>query len=252
MKNLAGKVVMVTGGASGLGLAMVQRFLEEGSHVVAADRSRAALDELVTQGSAAVPLDLDVTDPDAVERAIGFVVDKFGALDVLVNNAGVGPKREQLHKSSLDDWRKVMDVNLSGAFYCIKFGVAQMLKQEARGNIVNIVSTGGMVGMAQLPSYAAAKGGLVNLTRAAAVEYGPAGIRVNAVAPTAVVTPMLQSMADLPGDPSDVAQRIAQMNPLHGVVEPDDIAAAVAFLASDDARFISGVILPVDGAYTAQ
>lgn len=251
MRNLTGKVVMVTGGASGLGRAMVQRFLEEGSNVVAADRSRAALDDLVAQNSA-IPLDLDVTNPDAVEDAIAFVADKFGALDVLVNNAGVGPKREELHKSSLEDWRRVMEVNLSGAFYCMKFGIAQLLKQEMRGNIVNIVSTGGMVGMAQLPSYTAAKGGLVNLTRAAAVEYGPSGIRVNAVAPTAVVTPMLQFMADMPGNPSDVAQKIAHMNPLHGVVEPDDIAAVVAFLASDDARFISGVILPVDGAYTAQ
>ena len=245
MRNLANRSVMVTGGASGLGKAIVERFLAEGALVLATDRDAEALSALPTRPHLQT-LSCDVTDAPAVRAAVSHVVKLFGKLDVVVNNAGIGPARTPLHEANIDEWHRIIDVNLSGVFYGMKFGIEQMLGQDSRGTIVNIASTGGMVGVPQMPSYTAAKGGLVNLTRAAAIEYGPVGIRVNAVAPAAVITPLLRRMA------GEAADDIAKANPLARAVTPEDIAAAVAFLASDDASSISGVILPVDGGYTAQ
>jgi meso-butanediol dehydrogenase/(S,S)-butanediol dehydrogenase/diacetyl reductase len=245
MRNLANRAVMVTGGASGLGKAIVERFLEEGALVLATDRDADALAELPARPNFET-LSCDVTDAAAVRAAVARAVALFGKLDVVVNNAGIGPVRTPLHEAGIDEWHQVIEVNLTGVFYGMKFGIEQMLGQDSHGTIVNIASIGGMIGVPQMPSYVAAKGGLINLTRSAAIEYGPVGIRVNAVAPAAVVTPLLRRMA------GSAADDIIQANPLAGAVTPEDVAAAVAFLASDDARSISGVILPVDGGYTAQ
>ncbi|SEK05046.1 meso-butanediol dehydrogenase / (S,S)-butanediol dehydrogenase / diacetyl reductase [Sphingobium sp. AP50] len=251
MKNLSGKVVLVTGGASGLGKATVERFAAEGARVVVADLNAEGAQAVAAQfGGQAVRM--NVADPGSVEEAISCTVESFGRLDVLVNNAGIESARALIHEATLENWRKVIDVNLTGVFYCMKYALGQLLRQGDGGNIVNISSIAGMVAVSGLPPYVAAKAGVSNLTREAAIEYGPHGIRVNAVAPTAVYTPLLQRMAGDAKEPAAVMDGLKTLSPLHGLAEPEDIAAAVAFLASDDARFISGVTLPVDGGFTAQ
>ena len=250
MKDLAGRIVMVTGGASGIGKATVERFAEEGAQVIVADLNCEGA-RSVADGVGGRSIALNVTDPASVEAAVTFAVETFGRLDVLINNAGVESARALIHEATLENWHRVIDVNLAGVFHGMKYGLAQMMRQGG-GTIVNISSIAGLVGVGGLSAYAAAKAGVSNLTRSAAIEYGPHGIRVNAVAPTAVLTPMIERMAGDGFDPAAMADRFRTMNPLHGVVTAQDIAAAAAFLASGDARFISGVILPVDGGLTAQ
>jgi NAD(P)-dependent dehydrogenase (short-subunit alcohol dehydrogenase family) len=251
MKNLKSKVVLVTGGASGLGRAMTERFSSEGSRVVIAD-----LDvERGQQLAGAVDgffVRTDVTDPTSVEAAVAFAVEKLGRLDVIVNNAGVESLQAPMHECTIENWHRVIAVNLSGVFFGMKYGIAQFVKQESAGNVVNISSVAGIIGFHNIPPYSASKAGVSNLTREGAVEYGSRGIRVNAVAPTAVLTPLNQRLIDTQPDPAAFKKYLETLNPLAGMPTPEDVAAAVVFLASDDARFISGAVLPVDGGYTAR
>jgi len=251
MKNLKGKAVIITGGASGLGKAMVERFAAEGSRVVVADMNVAAGKE-VASSAGGYFAQVNVTDPASVEQAVAFCVDRLGRLDVMVNNAGIDSLQAPIHESTIENWQKVIDVDLSGVFYGMKYAIAQMLRQGGGGNVVNTSSTAGLVGFQLIPPYTAAKAGVSNLTREGAIEYGPHGIRVNAVAPTATLTKMVQGIIDADADPVAFKHYLETLNPMKGMPVPEDIAAAVAFLASDDARFISGVVLPVDGGYTAR
>ena len=249
MKNLKGKVILITGAASGLGKAMAQRFAQEGSIVVVADRNDAAGIE-VAEAINGHFIQVDVADVKSVEQMIVQCVEKTGRLDVLVNNAGIESLWAPIHESTVENWQKVIDVDLTGVFYCMKYGIAQMLKQGGGGAVVNTCSTAGLVAFPVIPPYNAAKAGVANLTREAAIEYGTDLIRVNAVAPTAVKTDLLLRIVN--DDPNQSIEDYETFNPLAGMPVPEDIAAAVAFLASDDARFISGVILPIDGGYTAR
>jgi len=251
MNGLNNKTALVTGGASGLGKAIAERLTAEGAVVVIADLSE-------DNGTALAKtlngffIKANVTDPAAVEAAIAFAVEKTGKLDIFVNNAGIDGVQAPTHETSLENWNKVIDINLNGAFYSLKYALAQFIKQNNGGVIVNMASTAGLAGFPNIPAYSAAKGALVNLTRATAVEYGPHFIRVNAVAPTTVLTPLVQHFIDSAEDPAAMKKLMETMNPIPGMPLTGDIAAAVAFLASDDARFISGVTLAVDGGYTAR
>lgn len=249
MKNLKGKVALITGAASGLGKAMAQRFAQEGSIVVVADRNDVAGIEVADAINGHF-IQVDVADVNSVEQMIVQCVEKTGRLDVLVNNAGIESLWAPIHESTVENWQKVIDVDLTGVFYCMKHGIAQMLKQGGGGAVVNTCSTAGLVAFPVIPPYNAAKAGVANLTREAAIEYGTDLIRVNAVAPTAVKTDLLLRVVN--DDPDKSIEDYETFNPLTGMPVPEDIAAAVAFLASDDARFISGVILPIDGGYTAR
>jgi meso-butanediol dehydrogenase / (S,S)-butanediol dehydrogenase / diacetyl reductase len=251
MKNLSGKIVLVTGGASGLGKAIVERFVAEGCKVVLADVNAEA-GPAVARSLAAAFIRADVADPAQVAAAVQFVVTNFGRLDVIVNNAGVESVQAPTHECTIENWHRVIDVNLSGVFYGMKYGIAQFLRQGGGGTVVNMSSVAGLTGYAAIPPYAAAKAGVSNLTRSGAVEYGTHSIRVNAVAPTAVATVLIERLIEQSPDPETLRKDLETMNPLLGMPTPEDVAAAVAFLASDDARFISGVILPVDGGYTAR
>lgn len=250
MKNPAEKVALVTGGASGIGASIVKRLVVEQAHCVIADLKVSEAQALAScLGGVAV--ELDVTDAGSMENAIAYAVERFGRLDIMVNNAGVGSALMLTHETSADTWRNVLDVDLTGVFHGMKFAVAQFLKQGGGGTIINISSVMGIVGIAGMAPYTAAKAGVNMMTRAAAREYGPHGIRVNAVAPTAVDTPLMRQFANSTGDGARMIAQLESLVPLPGLPEPEDIAAAVAFLASEDAGFINGVVLPVDGDHSA-
>lgn len=250
MKNLKDKIVLVTGGGAGFGKAIVERFVAEGSKAIIAD-----IDEKAGRATADAVgghfVRTDVSDPASVEAAVAFAVATHGRLDVMVNNAGIESAQAPIHDCTMENWRRVLDINLSGVFYGMKFALAQFVKQGS-GNVVNISSIAGIVACANLPPYSAAKAGVSNLTREGALEYARLGIRVNAIAPTAVMTEMNERMRQVADDPDGFVGYLNSMNPMPGTPTADDIAAAAAFLASDDAGFISGVILPIDGGYTAQ
>ena len=250
MKNLTDKVVMVTGGAQGLGYAMVKRFADEGSKVVIADLQEDK-GETVARDVNGTFVKMDVTSPESVCSGIKACVGEHGRLDVMVNNAGIESAQTPFHESDIENWRRVIDVDLSGVFYCMKYSLEQMANQDG-GVIVNTSSVAGLVGYPLIPPYTAAKAGVSNLTRQAAIEYGKNNIRVNAVAPAAVLTELVERYIERDENPEAARKMIMNHNPLPGVPTPDDVAATVAFLASDDARYISGVVLPIDGAYTAQ
>jgi len=251
MKGINKKTALITGGASGLGKAIAERLKEEGAIVVIADLNEEAGKQLAsTLGGYFIKT--NVTEPSSVELAVAYTVEQTGSLDIFVNNAGIDGLQAITHESSLENWNKVIDINLNGAFYGLKYALAQFVKQGKGGAIINMVSTAGIVGFANIPPYTAAKAGLVNLTRSTAVEYGKYFIRINAVAPTTVLTPLVQHFIDSAADPKAMKERMETMNPIPGMPKVEDIAAAVAFLASDDASWISGVTLPVDGGYTAQ
>ncbi len=249
MRNLSGKTVLVTGGGAGIGEATVRRFMDEGARVMIADIDTAA-GQAVADAFGMPFVRIDVGDAQSFQQAIGATIERFGRLDILVNNAGIASARAPIHTSTLENWHRVINVNLNGVYYGMKYALTHFVEQGG-GVIVNISSIAALVAFTELPPYNAAKAGVSQLTREAAVEYAQLGVRVNAVAPTAIMTPMNQRTALETGDPAAFERALTGMNPMPGTASADDIAAAVAFLASDDARFITGVTLPVDGGYTA-
>jgi len=229
---------------------MARRFRKEGSQVMIADITQSA--ETTAAGIGAAFVHADVTDPYAVEAAVAACSAAHGRLDIMVNNAGVGSDYVALHERKLEDWRKITDIDQNGVFYGMKFALGQMVRQGEGGVVINITSIAGLSGFANLTPYTAAKAAVVHMTRCAALEYGPHRIRVNAVAPTVIFTPLIEST--LAADPNATTTRAAyqNLNPLPGAPEPEDVAAAVAFLAGAEARYITGVILPVDGGFTTR
>jgi len=246
MKNLRGKSVFITGGGSGLGKAMAERFLAEGATVTVADRDVET--RHAAQALGATFIQLDVTDAAAFEAAI----HQAGHLDILINNAGIGAAYTALHEADLQSWHDVINVNLTGVFLGMRFGLGRMVAQNTPGVVINTASIAGISGFPNVPAYAAAKAAVAHLTRCAALEYGPRRIRINALAPTVILTPLMRRSIAAEADPQAALARYESFNPLPGIPEPEDIAAAAAFLASDDARFITGVVLPVDGGFSAR
>jgi NAD(P)-dependent dehydrogenase (short-subunit alcohol dehydrogenase family) len=250
VRNLKDKSVLVTGGGAGMGEAIVKRFVEEGARVLITDIN-VDLGQAVAKQHDMPFARIDVGDPASVESAVGAAVKAFGRLDVMVNNAGINSQVAPIHESSQENWDRVIRVNLSGVYYGMKYALQQFVPQKS-GVIVSMASINGLVGCFGGPPYGAAKAGVAQLTREAAIEYAKLGIRANAVAPTAVWTPMNIKAGEDFGDVEALEEALNKLNPLPGMPSPDDIAAAIVFLASDDARFITGVTLPVDGGYTAQ
>lgn len=246
MKRLDSKVAIVTGGASGIGYATAVAFADEGAHVVIADidetRGAATVAELTAAGAKAVFIGTDITQEDQVQRAVATALETFGGLHIVFNNAGIGLPG-LTHEVTLDDWRKVLSINLDGVFLMAKHAVSHM-RHHGGGSIVNTSSIMGAVTAAGASSYVASKHAVIGLTKSLCVEYAADGIRVNAVCPGYVMTPMGES--DLAADPG-----LPALHPLGRFARPEEIAAAVVFLASDDASFVTGSSLFVDGGYTA-
>lgn len=242
-----GKTVIVTGGASGIGEATVVEFAKEGANVVISDMSdkgQALSDQLNQDGYQTMFMKTNVTEEEEVQRLVEETVSKYGSLDVLFANAGIGAAT-LVHEMSYADWKKVIDVNLNGVFLCNKYALAQMLKQETGGAIVNNDSIHGFVGKPGVSAYAASKGGVKLLTQTATSEYAAKGIRINNVNPGYIDTPLLAGM------PEEAKQELIELHPIGRLGRPEEVAKAVLFLASDDASFISGASLLVDGGYTA-
>lgn len=240
------KVVIVTGGVSGIGAETTKRFLREGAKVAVFDLAQDALDDFKSGlgTNKVITVACDVSDSASVAEAVETVVGEFGSIDVVVNNAGVGGVG-RVGDVDDDAWNKVMSVDLNGVFFVARATLPHLV--ASRGVLVNTASISGLLGDREMVAYDTAKGAVVNFTRATAVDYGHDGVRVNAVCPGPVRTPLL--VEALKND--DISTAYHDRIPLGRTAEPADIAAAITFLASDDAAFISGVNLPVDGGLTA-
>jgi meso-butanediol dehydrogenase / (S,S)-butanediol dehydrogenase / diacetyl reductase len=236
-----GKVALVTAAAQGIGRAVAERIASEGGRVAVtdlrADAAQRVADELTKAGHEAIGLACDVTSRDAVTAAVASTVERFGRLDVLVNNAGGCIVNSAYTDVTDDEWHSQLDLTLIGANRCIQAALPHLL--ESHGNVVTIGSVNGLVAFGNI-EYSTAKAGLRSLTQNLACEYGSQGVRFNLVAPGTIRTP---NWDDQPGR----LERLAGMYPLGRVGEPEDIAAAVAFLGSDDAAWITGITLPVEG-----
>lgn len=243
MRGLKGKRVLITGGAGGIGAATAERFVEEGCTVVALDRDETALTRLEQQVDLSAALVADVTAPDAVERAFDQLDELLGGLDVLINNAGISI-RHRFSEITPQEWRRVMDVNINGVFYVAQQAARRMQAGQG-GVILNMGSTNGIVGYAYYADYNASKAGVIELTRSMALELGPR-VRVNAVCPGFILTPMQEAEYT-----QEMQQAFASKLPLNRLGRPQDVAALFAFLASDDAAFITGQSFVIDGGEIA-
>ena len=245
------KVLFVTGGASGLGAATARRLADEGAKVAVADINAEAAREYAGSLPDAIAVPVDTADAESVRQAIRITVEHYGRIDVIFNNAGIEGEQAALHDMTVENWERVTSVNGDGVFYVLKYGIEAML-ETGGGSVVNTSSTAGLTAQDNISPYTFTKAGIVGLTRSAAVEYAARGIRVNAIAPTVVMTPLVRRFIENAADPVEMRQRMESFNPIPGIVEPEDVAALVAFLASDDARWITGVTIPIDGGYCAR
>ena len=253
MKNLAGKVALITGAAGGLGQAQARVLMGYGCKIVATDLDGDAAQKLAQGlGGDAIGLQQDVTDPDGWPRVVDAAYEAFGRFDVLVNNAGIAIVAD-IETCTLEQWNTVIDVNLTSVFLGTQAAIRRM--KETGGSIVNICSIESMIGEPIVPSYNASKGGVRTFTKSAALHCTQAGypIRVNAVHPAFSPTALVENAAAQLGDQADdfMAEVLAR-HPMGRLVEPEEVAEAVAFLASDSSSYINGSEVVVDGAYTAR
>lgn len=247
--KLDGKVAIVTGGSSGIGRASAIAFAQEGAKVIVAARRIEEGEQTVRlaqeAGGEALFVKTDVTKAEEIEALVGTTLDKYGRLDFAFNNAGVG-KPAPLTQRTEEDWNWEIDVNLKAVWLCMKYQIPPMLNTRS-GAIVNMASMGGAaIGVPNFSSYEAAKGGVVGLTRAAAMEYASQGIRVNAVSPGIIATDILSNLS-----PEDLQQMSANV-PMQRLGGAEEVAAAVVWLCSDGASYITGQNIVIDGGYTVQ
>lgn len=252
MKN---KVALVTGAAMGIGRDTAIAFARKGADLVVADLNEEKLEETAglveKEGVEVLPVKADISKAEEVQNMVDKCLDIFGRLDYACNNAGIGGESNATCEYSIEGWDKVLNINLRGQFLCMKYEIEAMLNNgEGGGSIVNISSILGKVGFAQAPAYVASKHGLIGLTKTAAIEYAPQGIRVNAVCPGFIETPMLEE-AGITTD-EETEQFIISLHPAGRLGRPREVADAIVWIASDEASFVTGHTLMVDGGYTAR
>ncbi len=238
--KIDGEVAIVTGGSSGIGKSIAKRFKKEGLEVLIGDISGKESAERIDCDF----VECDVSDPDQVENLVDQAVDKYGRLDIMVNNAGIG-SQASIQEMDIDDYHSIRSVDLDGVVYGCKFAAPHL--KETEGCIINIASIYGLVGDVGATAYNAAKGGVVNLTRSVADDLAESNVRVNSICPGFVKTAMTEAALE----DEDFKSHLLNQTPMKRVAEPDEIAGAAAFLASEDATYITGINLPVDGGWTS-
>lgn len=250
-KEMHGKVALVTGASSGIGRATALAFAAEGAIVVVSDVDRAGGEQTVASiesiGGTAAFMYADVSQAADVASLIDGIVSRYGQLDYAYNNAGIEGQQATTAEATEENWDRVTGIDLKGCFLCMKYELQQMLKQGS-GSIVNCASIAGLVGFPGTSAYVASKHGVIGLTKSAALECATTGIRVNAVCPGVIATPMVDRVT---GKVPEAEAAMAHMQPMGRVGQPEEIAAAVLWLCSDAASFVTGIAMPVDGGYVA-
>jgi NAD(P)-dependent dehydrogenase (short-subunit alcohol dehydrogenase family) len=248
--DLADKVVIVTGGGRGLGRSIADGFAKQGATVILVGRNleqlNIAASEILEAGGKAAAFVADIADEDSVSTLSKSVYETYGKIDVLVNNAGINPWYKSAEKTTLQEWRQILDVNLTGVFLTCKH-VGQFMLDAGQGSIINITSVAGRVGLTKTTAYCAAKGGVEMLTRQLALEWAPKGIRVNAVAPGYFATDLTEGLRTHPV----LGRRVLDRTPMGRFGEPQEIVGASLFLASSAAAYVTGHSMAVDGGWTA-
>jgi len=249
MKQLENKVALITGAGSGIGKATALLFAEQGGKVVVSDinedNGSSAVEELKKNGGDAFFIKADSSKPEDNEALVKQTIQKYGRLDIAVNNAGIGGPLSPTGEYPIDGWQKVIDINLSGVFYGLRYQIPAM--QEKGGSIINVASILGQAGTKFSPAYVAAKHGVVGLTRAAALEYANKNIRINSVGPGYIKTPLVMKSLD------DAARNaLVGLHPIGRLGESEEIAELILWLASSKSSFVTGAYYPIDGGYLAQ
>jgi NAD(P)-dependent dehydrogenase (short-subunit alcohol dehydrogenase family) len=251
MKEFEGKVALVTGAASGIGESVALLYAKYGAKVVVSDINDTAgqktVNDIIEAEGEAIFVHADVSKPDDCMKLVGQALASYDRLDFACNNAGIGGEQNPVAQISVEGWNQTLAINLSGVFYCMRYEIDAMLKNNG-GSIVNMASILGQVGFAGAAAYVSAKHGVVGLTRTAALEYSKAGIRVNAVGPAFIQTPMIAGVTADPG----ATQALTAAHPIGRLGQPEEVAELVIWLSSDKASFVTGNYYAVDGGYLAQ
>ena len=248
---LTGRIAIVTGAGSGIGRAIAHRFAAAGAAVVAADLNLTAAEETAaTSPDRIAPYQVDVTDESNVQRLVQATLERFGQIDLLVNNAGIGTTKDII-ETDLDEWERVFAVNVRGVFLCCKHALPSMLARRY-GVIINMGSVAGLIGIPQRAAYCASKGAVVTLTKQIAVAYVRQGIRCNCICPGTVDTPWVERLVAQTPEPDAARRALEARQPMGRLIRPEEVAAAALYLASDDAAAVTGAILVLDGGWMAQ
>ncbi|WP_304036082.1 SDR family NAD(P)-dependent oxidoreductase [Mesonia mobilis] len=250
MKTLENKVAIITGSGSGIGKSTALLFAKEGAKVVVTDineeHGNSVVKEIEANGGDAIFIKADTSKAEDSEMTVKKTIEKFGQLDIAVNNAGISGPTEPIGEYSIKAWDKVISINLSGVFYGMRYQIPEMQK-AGKGSIINVASILGQVGFANSSAYAAAKHGVVGLTKTAGLEYGKSGVRVNAVGPAFIETPLVKDSLS-----EDAYNSLAEMHSMGRLGQPNEVAELFLWLASDKASFATGAYYPIDGGYLAK
>jgi len=250
MKTLENKVAIITGAGSGIGKSTALLFAKEGAKVVVTDineeHGNSVVKEIEANGGDAIFIKADTSKAEDSEMTVKKTIEKFGQLDIAVNNAGISGPTEPIGEYSIKAWDKVISINLSGVFYGMRYQIPEMQK-AGKGSIINVASILGQVGFANSSAYAAAKHGVVGLTKTAGLEYGKSGVRINAVGPAFIETPLVKDSLS-----EDAYNSLAEMHSMGRLGQPNEVAELFLWLASDKASFATGAYYPIDGGYLAK
>lgn len=252
--RLAGKVAIITGAGAGIGRATALLFAQEGAEVVVADfdpeRGKETVRLIEERGGRAIFLQADVSKAADVKRMVKTTVERYGRLNILVNNAGIYAAADVVQATE-EDWDRILDVNLKGVFLCSKHSIPEMIKGGG-GSIVNVGSEAGIVGIKNQVAYNVSKSGVIALTKSMALDFAPHNIRVNCLCPGRTLTPLVEKVITEAQDPESMRRALEEDRPLNRMGRPEEIAAGILYLASDESLYATGAILSIDGGYTAQ